>query len=58
MNSKTRKKWDELGISLSDEVKSAISSFGFEVTTPVQSATIPLLAKMKDVAAQAVTGEF
>lgn len=54
--SKTRKKWDNLGVSLSENVKKGIESLGFETTTPVQSATIPLLLKMKDVAVQAVTG--
>lgn len=51
-----RKKWDQLSISLSNEIKDAINSFNFETMTPVQAATIPLLLTKKDVAAEAVTG--
>lgn len=58
MNSKTRKTWDELGVTFHDNLKEAILSFDFSTTTPVQSATIPLFLGMKDVAVQAVTGMF
>lgn len=51
-----RKKWDQLQVPLSKEVKDAINSFNFETMTPVQAATIPLLLTKKDVAAEAVTG--
>ncbi|GJQ79837.1 hypothetical protein Trydic_g23299 [Trypoxylus dichotomus] len=54
--SKTRKKWDHIGVPLSKNVRQGIASLGFETTTPVQSATIPLLLNMKDVTVQAVTG--
>lgn len=50
------KKWEELEVSLSSEVKNGIKSFGFPTMTPVQAATIPLLLGKKDVAAEAVTG--
>ncbi|XP_053961829.1 probable ATP-dependent RNA helicase DDX55 homolog [Anastrepha ludens] len=52
-----RRKWTELEkVSLSPAVLSVIASFGFERTTPVQSATIPLLLERKDVSVEAVTG--
>ncbi|XP_036336604.1 probable ATP-dependent RNA helicase DDX55 homolog [Rhagoletis pomonella] len=52
-----RRKWTELEkVSLSSPVLEALASFGFEKTTPVQSATIPLLLERKDVSVEAVTG--
>lgn len=51
-----KKKWEELSITLHEDVKKAIDSLNFPTMTPVQSATIPLLLNMKDVAVQAVTG--
>lgn len=53
---KPRRKWEELGVSLHPEIKTAIETFNFPTMTPVQAATIPLLLNMKDVAAEAVTG--
>lgn len=54
--SKTRKTWEELTPKLSENVLKAIKSFNFPTMTPVQTATIPLLLCMKDVSAEAVTG--
>lgn len=53
-----RKSWSSLNDKLSENVKKAIESFKFPAMTPVQSATIPLLLNMKDVAAEAVTGRY
>lgn len=50
------KKWEDLSIKWSPKVWEAIKSLNFPTMTPVQSATIPLLLRMKDVAAEAVTG--
>ncbi|CAG9814893.1 unnamed protein product [Phaedon cochleariae] len=50
------KTWNELGISLHEEVKNAIKSLNFPNATPVQTYTIPQLLNKKDVAAEAVTG--
>lgn len=46
----------ELSKPLHHSVISAIAALGFERTTPVQQATIPLLLSNKDVAVQAQTG--
>ncbi|XP_067644352.1 probable ATP-dependent RNA helicase DDX55 homolog [Eurosta solidaginis] len=52
-----RIKWTEFEkVSLSPAVLNVIKSFGFQRTTPVQSATIPLLLERKDVSVEAVTG--
>lgn len=52
-----RRKWTDLEkISLSSPILEVIESLGFEKTTPVQSATIPLLLQRKDVSVEAVTG--
>lgn len=49
--------WRALRPALSKEVIGCIEeSFGFHVTTPVQSATIPQMLQRKDVAVEAVTG--
>lgn len=50
------KTWEDLDVPLHNEVKTAVLSFDFPFMTPVQGATIPLLLKQKDVAAEAVTG--
>ncbi len=46
----------ELTKPMHESVLTAISALGFEKTTPVQQATIPLLLSNKDVAVQAQTG--
>lgn len=46
--------WREL--PLSDSVLKTIEELKFTYMTPVQAASIPLLLKGKDVAAEAVTG--
>ncbi|XP_017785083.1 PREDICTED: ATP-dependent RNA helicase DDX55 [Nicrophorus vespilloides] len=56
MSSVTRKKWEDLETPLKPSLMEAIKSFDFPTMTPVQTATIPLLLKNKDVAAEAVTG--
>jgi ATP-dependent RNA helicase DDX55/SPB4 len=49
--------WRSLRPALSKEVIGCIEeTFGFHVTTPVQSATIPQMLQRKDVAVEAVTG--
>lgn len=52
--SNTRKTWESLTIS--PQLQDAIAKLNFPTMTPVQTATIPLLLNMKDVAAEAVTG--
>jgi len=47
-------KFTELG--LSDELLAAIEKAGFEESTPIQAATIPLALEGKDVIGQAQTG--
>ncbi|XP_043253012.1 probable ATP-dependent RNA helicase DDX55 homolog [Colletes gigas] len=49
-------KWKELEVPLSDSVLKTIEELKFSSMTPVQAASIPLLLKGKDVAAEAVTG--
>ncbi|XP_011203881.2 probable ATP-dependent RNA helicase DDX55 homolog [Bactrocera dorsalis] len=52
-----RRKWTDLEkVSLSSPVLEVIESLGFKRTTPVQSASIPLLLQRKDVSVEAVTG--
>ncbi|EGW04846.1 ATP-dependent RNA helicase DDX55 isoform X1 [Cricetulus griseus] len=48
--------WESLQVPLHPRVLSALRELGFPHMTPVQSATIPLFMKNKDVAAEAVTG--
>ncbi|XP_017879215.1 probable ATP-dependent RNA helicase DDX55 homolog [Ceratina calcarata] len=48
--------WNELEVSLSNPVLKTIEELKFLYMTPVQAASIPLLLKGKDVAAEAVTG--
>nr|CAH7729712.1 unnamed protein product [Callosobruchus chinensis] len=50
------KTWSELEVPLHEEIKNGINAFNFPTMTPVQTYTIPLLLKNKDVAAEAVTG--
>ncbi|XP_020825920.1 LOW QUALITY PROTEIN: ATP-dependent RNA helicase DDX55 [Phascolarctos cinereus] len=48
--------WETLPVPLHPRVLAALRELGFPHMTPVQSATIPLFMKNKDVAAEAVTG--
>ncbi|KAK2489645.1 hypothetical protein MC885_017467 [Smutsia gigantea] len=48
--------WESLVTPLHPRVLDALRELGFPYMTPVQSATIPLFMKNKDVAAEAVTG--
>ncbi|XP_030891566.1 ATP-dependent RNA helicase DDX55 isoform X2 [Leptonychotes weddellii] len=52
----TEGSWESLPIPLHPLVLGALRELGFPYMTPVQSATIPLFMKNKDVAAEAVTG--
>ncbi|XP_032287178.1 ATP-dependent RNA helicase DDX55 isoform X3 [Phoca vitulina] len=52
----TEGSWESLPIRLHPLVLGALRELGFPYMTPVQSATIPLFMKNKDVAAEAVTG--
>ncbi|XP_073823632.1 probable ATP-dependent RNA helicase DDX55 homolog [Musca autumnalis] len=53
----SRKKWTSLDKPpLSEPVLEVIRDMKFELMTPVQTATIPLLLARKDVSAEAVTG--
>uniref|UniRef100_A0A1I8QD21 ATP-dependent RNA helicase n=1 Tax=Stomoxys calcitrans TaxID=35570 RepID=A0A1I8QD21_STOCA len=53
----SRKKWTSLDKPpLSEPVLEVIQDMNFELMTPVQTATIPLLLARKDVSAEAVTG--
>lgn len=52
------KSWEELNVVLHPEVLNGIKSFNFPYLTPVQAYTIPQLLNKKDVAAEAVTGNF
>jgi ATP-dependent RNA helicase DeaD len=47
-------KFNELAVS--HEILKAVSDMGFEETTPIQSLTIPLILKRRDVIGQAQTG--
>ncbi|XP_008962734.1 ATP-dependent RNA helicase DDX55 isoform X2 [Pan paniscus] len=48
--------WESLPVPLHPQVLGALRELGFPYMTPVQSATIPLFMRNKDVAAEAVTG--
>ncbi|XP_036027831.1 ATP-dependent RNA helicase DDX55 [Onychomys torridus] len=52
----TEGSWETLQVPLNPRVLGALRELGFPHMTPVQSATIPLFMKNKDVAAEAVTG--
>ncbi|KAM6155786.1 ATP-dependent RNA helicase DDX55 [Rhynchocyon petersi] len=52
----TEGSWESLPVPLHPGVLGALRELGFACMTPVQSATIPLFMKNKDVAAEAVTG--
>ncbi|XP_075852594.1 ATP-dependent RNA helicase DDX55 isoform X1 [Microcebus murinus] len=52
----TEGSWESLPVPLDPRVLGALRELGFPYMTPVQSATIPLFMKNKDVAAEAVTG--
>ncbi|KFO23514.1 ATP-dependent RNA helicase DDX55 [Fukomys damarensis] len=52
----TEGSWESLPVPLHPQVLGVLRDLGFPYMTPVQSATIPLFMKNKDVAAEAVTG--
>uniref|UniRef100_A0A2K5PVY9 ATP-dependent RNA helicase n=1 Tax=Cebus imitator TaxID=2715852 RepID=A0A2K5PVY9_CEBIM len=52
----TEGSWESLPVPLHPRVLGALRELGFPYMTPVQSATIPLFMRNKDVAAEAVTG--
>lgn len=53
----SRKTWKSLDKPpLSQPVLEVLEGFGFDLMTPVQTASIPLLLARKDVSAEAVTG--
>uniref|UniRef100_A0A4W2E1T7 ATP-dependent RNA helicase n=1 Tax=Bos indicus x Bos taurus TaxID=30522 RepID=A0A4W2E1T7_BOBOX len=52
----TEGSWESLPVPLHPQVLSVLRELGFPYMTPVQSATIPLFMKNKDIAAEAVTG--
>uniref|UniRef100_A0A8C3X2I6 ATP-dependent RNA helicase n=1 Tax=Catagonus wagneri TaxID=51154 RepID=A0A8C3X2I6_9CETA len=52
----TEGSWESLPVPLHPRVLDVLRELGFPYMTPVQSATIPLFMKNKDVAAEAVTG--
>ncbi|XP_036133034.1 ATP-dependent RNA helicase DDX55 [Molossus molossus] len=52
----TEGSWESLPVPLHPRVLGALRELGFPSMTPVQSATIPLFLRNKDVAAEAVTG--
>ncbi|XP_072456768.1 ATP-dependent RNA helicase DDX55 isoform X2 [Notamacropus eugenii] len=56
MEQVTEGAWETLPVPLHPRVLAALRELGFPRMTPVQSATIPLFMKNKDVAAEAVTG--
>jgi len=43
-------------LELSQEIQKAVSSLGYEETTPIQSAAIPVVLQGRDVVGQAMTG--
>uniref|UniRef100_A0A2K6N4J0 ATP-dependent RNA helicase n=1 Tax=Rhinopithecus bieti TaxID=61621 RepID=A0A2K6N4J0_RHIBE len=51
----TEGSWESLPVSLHPRVLGALRELGFPYMTPVQSATIPLFMRNKDVAAEAVS---
>ncbi|KAF6080925.1 DEAD-box helicase 55 [Phyllostomus discolor] len=52
----TEGSWESLPVPLHPRVLGVLQELGFPYMTPVQSATIPLFLRNKDVAAEAVTG--
>ncbi|XP_004595466.2 ATP-dependent RNA helicase DDX55 [Ochotona princeps] len=52
----TEGSWESLPVPLHPRVLGALRELGFPSMTPVQSATIPLFMRNKDVAAEAITG--
>ncbi|XP_004635928.1 ATP-dependent RNA helicase DDX55 [Octodon degus] len=52
----TEGSWESLPVQLHPRVLDTLRELGFPHMTPVQSATIPLFMKNKDVAAEAITG--
>ncbi|ORY13048.1 ATP-dependent rRNA helicase-like protein spb4 [Clohesyomyces aquaticus] len=54
--SQRRREWDALTPALSEWILDAISFMGFQKTTPVQEAAIPMFMGNKDVVVEAVTG--
>ncbi|KTW25667.1 hypothetical protein T552_03527 [Pneumocystis carinii B80] len=56
MSSFSSLSWDDMEISLTSWIRSAVDEMGFEKMTPVQASTIPLFMKNKDVVVEAVTG--
>ena len=54
----TSKTWADLNVTLNPVVVEALHANSFTHTTPVQASCVPLLCQNKDVAAEAVTGEY
>ncbi|ORY77796.1 P-loop containing nucleoside triphosphate hydrolase protein [Protomyces lactucae-debilis] len=50
------REWDKLEVPLTPWIREAVATMGFQQMTPVQSSTIPLFMKHKDVVVEAVTG--
>jgi len=51
-----KRAWNNLSTPLSEWLLDAVGSMGFQQMTPVQTSTIPLFMKNKDVVVEAVTG--
>ncbi|KAM8960737.1 ATP-dependent RNA helicase DDX55 [Pelodytes ibericus] len=56
MDNVTEGTWDSLPQRLNDKIRQTLRDLKFTHMTPVQSATIPLFMKNKDIAAEAITG--
>ncbi|KAM4710505.1 ATP-dependent RNA helicase DDX55 [Discoglossus pictus] len=56
MENVTEGTWDSLPQKLNDKIRQTLRDLQFTHMTPVQSATIPLFMKNKDIAAEAITG--
>lgn len=48
--------WDECDYKIQPWIKTSIDVMGFDTMTPVQTSTIPMFARNKDVVVESVTG--
>ncbi|CAR28453.1 hypothetical protein ZYGR_0S00830 [Zygosaccharomyces rouxii] len=48
--------WDDCNYQVQPWIKAAIDVMGFDTMTPVQTSTIPMFARNKDVVVESVTG--
>jgi ATP-dependent RNA helicase DDX55/SPB4 len=56
--SSTSRAWDALTPELSEWIRNAVSSMGFEKMTPVQASTIPLFIGTKDCVVEVISADL